>query len=86
MPPHWRRSCASAKRSRQRVPPSLLQVNAVTHLGQPALLYLCPLTLGAVGVTAARRGDLALIWNYADTTASPAPAKGKAEQQGGDAQ
>lgn len=53
-------------------------VNAVTHMGQPALLYLCPLTLGSVLLVAATRGDLGKIWAYTDTTmAAPAAAGGK---------
>jgi minor histocompatibility antigen H13 len=42
--------------------------NAVTGLGQPALLYLVPCTLGAVAVVAGLRGDIAKVWNYTDTT------------------
>jgi minor histocompatibility antigen H13 len=42
--------------------------NAVTGLGQPALLYLVPCTLGAVAVVAAARGDLSRVWSYTDTT------------------
>lgn len=44
-------------------------VNAVTHMGQPALLYLCPATLGAVLLTAAQRRELGRIWAFTDTTA-----------------
>jgi minor histocompatibility antigen H13 len=43
-------------------------VNAVTKLGQPALLYLVPCTLGAVAAVAASRKDLDKVWNYTDTT------------------
>ena len=42
--------------------------NAVTGLGQPALLYLVPCTLGAVALVAAARGDLSKVWSYTDTT------------------
>lgn len=42
--------------------------NAVTGLGQPALLYLVPATLGAVGLVAASRNDLRKVWAYKDTT------------------
>eukprot|EP00887_Chlorella_sp_A99_P004507 scaffold34.g4507.t1 len=42
--------------------------NAVTHLGQPALVYLTPCTLGAVGLVATSRGELGRIWRYTDTT------------------
>ena len=47
----------------------------MTHTGQPALLYLCPLTLGAVAAVAAARGDLGRVWAFADTTAVPRPLK-----------
>ena len=50
--------------------PPCPQVNALTHMGQPALLYLCPMTLSAVALTAARRGDLGRIWSFTDTTAA----------------
>lgn len=46
------------------------QVNAITHLGQPALLYLCPLTLGSVALVGAQRKDLKRLWSFTDTTAS----------------
>ena len=42
--------------------------NAITGLGQPALLYLVPATLGAVGLVAVVRGDVGKVWAYADTT------------------
>jgi hypothetical protein len=61
-----------------------LQVNAVTHLGQPALLYLCPLTLGSVALVAAKRGDLGKIWAFTDTTLVTSPlgsSKEKKEQE-----
>lgn len=58
-----------------------LQVNAVTHMGQPALLYLCPLTLGAVVLVAATRRDLAKIWSFTDTSASSPGAKKQQQQR-----
>jgi hypothetical protein len=66
--------------------PAHLQANAITGLGQPALLYLCPLTLGAVLATAASRRDLGRIWSFTDTTAAPpnpkqAEAGGEQQQQ-----
>jgi hypothetical protein len=64
--------------------PRCLQVNAVTHLGQPALLYLCPLTLGSVALVAATRGDLGKIWAFTDTTlvtSPPGSSKEKKEQE-----
>ena len=42
------------------------QANAITHLGQPALLYLVPLTLGSVAATAAARGDITRVLQYND--------------------
>ena len=61
-----------------------LQVNAVTHLGQPALLYLCPLTLGSVALVAATRGELGKIWAFTDTTlvtSPPGSSKEKKKEQ-----
>ncbi|GAB4823645.1 hypothetical protein N2152v2_010691 [Parachlorella kessleri] len=43
--------------------------NSITHLGQPALLYLVPLTLGAVAAVAASRGELDKIHSFTDTAA-----------------
>ncbi|KAK9827238.1 hypothetical protein WJX81_001559 [Elliptochloris bilobata] len=40
--------------------------NAITHLGQPALLYLVPATLGAVGGTALLRGELDRVDAFTD--------------------
>lgn len=40
--------------------------NAVTQLGQPALLYIVPCTLGTLGATAAQRGELAATWGFKD--------------------
>ena len=44
----------------------MVQANAITHMGQPALLYLVPLTLGSVAVTAATRGDVQRILQFRD--------------------
>ncbi|KAI3431818.1 hypothetical protein D9Q98_010571 [Chlorella vulgaris] len=55
--------------------------NAVTGMGQPALLYLCPLTLGSVAVLAATRGDLQRIWAFTDTTTEAAKKEGAEQQQ-----
>lgn len=41
-------------------------VNAVTHLGQPALLYLVPATLGAILLVAAVRGEVGRILKFVD--------------------
>ena len=56
----------------------------MTHLGQPALLYLCPLTLGSVVLVAGTRGDLGKIWDFTDTTLVASPlgsGKDKEERQ-----
>lgn len=61
--------------------------NAVTHMGQPALLYLCPLTLGSVGIVAATRGDLGKIWAFSDTSSAGLFGdKGKEGKEGGEQQ
>ena len=43
--------------------------NAITRLGQPALLYLVPATLLAITATAASRGEVQRLWQYTDNTA-----------------
>jgi minor histocompatibility antigen H13 len=40
--------------------------NSITHLGQPALLYIVPATLLTVLGTAAAKGDLARVWQFTD--------------------
>jgi len=40
--------------------------NSITHLGQPALLYIVPATLSAVGLTAVRRNEVRRIWAFTD--------------------
>ena len=57
--------------------------NSITHLGQPALLYIVPCTLGAVTVTAMSRDELFRIWSYTDveTYGMPAEALKKAEER-----
>jgi len=49
-------------------PDATWQANAITGLGQPALLYLVPLTLGSVALTAAARGDVQRILEFKDST------------------
>eukprot|EP00884_Botryococcus_braunii_P012309 jgi/Botrbrau1/21079/Bobra.0144s0077.1 len=44
--------------------------NMVTHMGQPALLYLVPCTLSAVAFTASSRGELNRILNFQDHSRS----------------
>ena len=55
--------------------------NSITHLGQPALLYIVPCTLLAVLSTAMSRDELYRIWEYTDvaTFGMPAEALSKAE-------
>ncbi|EFJ53057.1 hypothetical protein VOLCADRAFT_85944 [Volvox carteri f. nagariensis] len=40
--------------------------NDVTGLGQPALLYIVPTTLGAVVLTGVRRDELGRLWSFTD--------------------
>lgn len=40
--------------------------NAVTGMGQPALLYLCPLTLAATAALAASRREFGRVWSFED--------------------
>mmetsp|Transcript_29125 Transcript_29125/g.82104 ORF Transcript_29125/g.82104 Transcript_29125/m.82104 type:complete len:149 (-) Transcript_29125:28-474(-) len=42
------------------------EANRITHLGQPALLYLVPYTLAAVAATAALRGEASRVWAFRD--------------------
>lgn len=44
--------------------------NAITKLGQPALLYLVPMTLAAISLTAVSRGEFAKVWAFTDTAPS----------------
>ena len=55
--------------------------NAVTHSGQPALLYLCPLTLGAVVLTAERRSEFGRVWGFEDVSRSPQDMLKEAEER-----
>ena len=57
-------------------------VNAATGAGQPALLYLCPATLSAVALTAARRQEVGRILSYKVASAKPLfPEKEKKEKE-----
>jgi len=47
------------------------EANRITHLGQPALLYLVPCTLGAIATTAFIRGESARLWSFTDRRAGP---------------
>jgi minor histocompatibility antigen H13 len=40
--------------------------NSITHMGQPALLYIVPSTLLTLLGTAAAKGDLARVWQFTD--------------------
>ena len=53
-------------------------VNAVSGSGQPALLYLCPLTLAAVVATAASRRELGRVWSFTDLPSSVPTLRGDA--------
>lgn len=53
--------------------------NSVTHLGQPALLYLVPCTLGTIGWKAASRQELSRIWNFEDTKSKSPFAQEKSD-------
>ena len=44
--------------------------NDITHLGQPALLYLVPATLGTVALVGKSRKEISRLWNFKDTVAS----------------
>ena len=44
--------------------------NAITKLGQPALLYLVPATFSAIALTAVSRGEVRQLWTYTDKTAA----------------
>ncbi len=56
-------------------------VNAVTHTGQPALLYLVPATLGAIFAVAALRGEVRRVAAFVDAP-SPAVEAALARRQG----
>lgn len=51
--------------------------NTITSMGQPALLYLCPCTLGAVALTAASRSELQRVWTFTDVPSFGVPEKDK---------
>lgn len=42
--------------------------NAITGMGQPALLYLCPMTLAAVAALAGSRKELGRVWSFVDNS------------------
>eukprot|EP00878_Enallax_costatus_P014382 GHUV01015042.1.p1 GENE.GHUV01015042.1~~GHUV01015042.1.p1 ORF type:complete len:186 (+),score=91.41 GHUV01015042.1:81-560(+) len=49
--------------------------NSITHLGQPALLYIVPSMLLTVGGTAAMRQELGRVWNFTDVPTFGVPVK-----------
>eukprot|EP00955_Chlamydomonas_euryale_P064587 359018-Chlamydomonas_euryale.AAC.4 len=49
--------------------------NAVTHMGQPALLYIVPATLGAVVARGLSRDELYRVWQYTDVPTYGMPAE-----------
>ncbi|KAG2447563.1 hypothetical protein HYH02_007487 [Chlamydomonas schloesseri] len=49
--------------------------NDITKLGQPALLYIVPSTLGAVLLTALTRGEVGRLWSYTDVPSFGLPSK-----------
>ncbi len=55
-------------------------VMQISGHGQPALLYLVPAVLGALWGTAAVRGDLYQMWNYAEDQEATKP-KGPSKQR-----
>ena len=56
--------------------------NSITKLGQPALLYLVPLTLGSVALTAATKGELGRVFNFTDSASTLPPLRGKKKDKG----
>lgn len=54
---------------------SAFAANSVTHMGQPALLYIVPATLGTVIVTALSRDELSRVWQYTDVATYGMPAE-----------
>ena len=48
-------------------------VNAVTHAGQPALLYICPAMLATVLAVAASRREVGRLWSFLDLPSTPPP-------------
>lgn len=56
--------------------------NSITKLGQPALLYLVPLTLGSVALTAASQGELSRVFSFTDSASTVPPFAGKKKQKG----
>jgi minor histocompatibility antigen H13 len=49
--------------------------NSITHMGQPALLYIVPSTLLTVLVTAASRSEVGRVWRFTDVATFGVPGK-----------
>ncbi len=54
--------------------------NSITHLGQPALLYIVPCTLAAVAGTAAVRGEFDRVWQFTDVPTFGVPEMPKDDE------
>jgi minor histocompatibility antigen H13 len=52
-------------------------VNSVSGSGQPALLYLCPATLGGLLMTAVSRREVWRLWSFVDLPSSMPTLSGK---------
>lgn len=57
--------------------------NYVTRSGQPALLYLCPLTFGAVVAVALSRGELTRVLSFTDTPSMQASTSSQDDSSSG---
>lgn len=51
--------------------------NSITHLGQPALLYLVPCTLTSLLVMGLVRDEIGRLWNFTDVPSFGLPEKPK---------
>ncbi|KAK9825046.1 hypothetical protein WJX74_003621 [Apatococcus lobatus] len=56
--------------------------NSITKLGQPALLYLVPLTLGSIALTAATKGELGRVFSFTDSASTLPPLRGNKKDKG----
>ena len=54
--------------------------NAITHMGQPALLYLVPATCGTIFLMAAGRGELGRLLSFVDSPSSAAEKAAEAQE------
>jgi minor histocompatibility antigen H13 len=55
--------------------------NSITHLGQPALLYLVPCTLTSVAATAVSRGEFDRVWQFTDVPTFGVPEMPKDDEK-----